>query len=82
VYDTLLDMGSRVNSYLIEAVLDNKCKAIYGVEINTDNVVIGNPCVYTKPTDKRNSGQHPKSGSCAFKGQQDHLQSSAGTSIA
>lgn len=50
MYDTLLDMGSRVNSYLIEAVLDNKCKAIYGVEINTDNVVIGNPCVYTKPT--------------------------------
>ncbi len=58
MYDTLLDMGSRVNSYLIEAVLDNKCKAIYGVEINTDNVVIGNPCVYTKPTDKRNSGEY------------------------
>ncbi|HXK97580.1 MAG TPA: N-6 DNA methylase [Limnochordia bacterium] len=40
--DILLDMGSGVNSFLIEAALDNECKAFYGVEINTDNVVIGN----------------------------------------
>lgn len=39
--DILLDMGSGVNSFLIEAALNVKCNALYGVEINTDNVVIG-----------------------------------------
>ena len=31
-----------LSELFIEAALDNECKAFYGVEINKDNVVIGN----------------------------------------
>lgn len=40
--DVILDLGSGVSSYLIQATYKSGSKNVYGVEINTSNVIISN----------------------------------------
>ncbi|MFA9399160.1 MAG: N-6 DNA methylase, partial [Clostridiaceae bacterium] len=40
--DVILDMGSGVSSFLTKVAQESKCKKIYGVEIDTNNVIISN----------------------------------------
>ncbi len=40
--DVVLDLGSGVSSFLMEAALDSESKNFYGVEINTSNVITAN----------------------------------------
>ena len=40
--DFILDLGSGVNSFLIQAAMESKTQNLYGVEINTSSVIIAN----------------------------------------
>lgn len=40
--DVLLDLGSGVNSFLIQAAITTDSNTIYGVEINTESLIIAN----------------------------------------
>ncbi len=40
--DTILDLGSGVGSFLLQAAYDSGSRNLYGVEINTNNVIVAN----------------------------------------
>lgn len=40
--DSLLDLGSGINSFLIDAAIKKDIKNISGVEVNTENIIIAN----------------------------------------
>lgn len=40
--DVILDLGSGVNSFLIQAAFESGNRNLYGVEVNTSNVIIAN----------------------------------------
>src|SRR5699024_4629036 len=39
--DTVLDLGSGINSFLIEAYIETNAKQLKGVELNTESLIVG-----------------------------------------